>query len=159
MLNPATGEPLGTVAHAGIGDLDRAAEAAAEAERLAPSPSGHVYRRQAEIEGRRNNPAGALQILEQAVRVAPDDPWSWFAMASHRSALNDLDGAEAAAAHADAGLTGAGRAHVLRLRAQLARKRKISCALFVTTHSCLRLWQRWLLDLLSWLRHLSLLEP
>jgi tetratricopeptide (TPR) repeat protein len=106
-----------------IGDLDQAAVAAAAAERLAPAPSADVYRRQAEIEGRRNNHAGAVKILEQAIAAAPDDPWSWLGIAQHRSVLNDLKGAEEAARLADAKLTDAGRAHALRLRAQIARQR------------------------------------
>ena len=106
-----------------IGDLDGAAEAAKQAELSAPSPFSPIFRRLAEIEGRRNNPAAALQHLERGLAADPRDAEIWLAIANHRAALNDLDGADAAAATAQSLLTGAALAPALRTRSQFAARR------------------------------------
>ena len=87
-----------------IGDFDGAAEAAAEATRLARSPSPVFYRRQASIEAHRGNPAAALAFLDQALAAAPNEPTIWLDISAHRLALNDLDGADEAAVLAGAAL-------------------------------------------------------
>jgi predicted Zn-dependent protease len=107
-----------------IGDLDRAAEATAEALRVAPTPSPILYRRLGEIEGRRGNRAGALAFLDQALALAPNEPWTWLEVAAQRTALGDLAGADQAAATAAANLQPPHKAHALRVRAQIAFKQK-----------------------------------
>jgi tetratricopeptide (TPR) repeat protein len=111
-----------------IGDLDGAAEAAAEATRLARSPSPVFYRRQANIEAHRGDPAAALAFLDQALAAAPNEPAIWLDISAHRLALNDPDGADEAAVLAGAALPQSERAPVLRRRAQIASRRNDAAA-------------------------------
>jgi tetratricopeptide (TPR) repeat protein len=120
------------------GDLDGAAAAAVEAERLAVRPNSQVSRRLAEIEARRGNSAEALQHLESALAADPGDPWSWLAIAGHRLTANDLDAADTAAARAAGLLDGSARAHALRIRAQVATRRKNRAAAVVWLDEAMR---------------------
>jgi tetratricopeptide (TPR) repeat protein len=107
-----------------IGDLDRAAAAAAEALRLAPAPSAPFLRRQADIEGVRGDPKKALELLERALALAPNDPYTLVSVSTQHLALNDLAEADDAAQRAEAKLTNAERSTILRRRAQIAQKRE-----------------------------------
>jgi tetratricopeptide (TPR) repeat protein len=113
---------LGGVLQA-MGDLDQAAEAAAEAVRFARTSSPSYYRRQAEIEARRGNPTAALAILDQALAATPNDPLIWLDVSTYRMALNDLAAADEAAATAGAALPASDKVQVLRRRALIASKR------------------------------------
>ena len=107
-----------------IGDLNGAAEAAAEAARVARTPSPHFFRLQAIVEGRRGDREKALVLLEQALMLAPEEPWTWREIALQRLARLDLTAAEAATDRAAASMPVSGQVHVLRLRAEIANKRK-----------------------------------
>ena len=74
VLNPATGEPLGRLAHAGIADLDRALEAARagfEAWRqVSPNERSKVLRRAAGLLRERTDAIARLMTMEQGKPLA-----------------------------------------------------------------------------------------
>ena len=74
VLNPATGEPLGRLAHAGIADLDRALEAARKGfevwRRVSPNERSKVLRRAAGLLRERTESIARLMTMEQGKPLA-----------------------------------------------------------------------------------------
>ncbi len=97
MLNPATGEPIGTVAHAGRADLDRALAAAAKGfegwRKTSVVERSKVMRRAADIIRERIDAIATLMVMEQGkpfieakgeMSIAPENI-EWMAEEGRRS--------------------------------------------------------------------------
>ncbi|WP_431284640.1 tetratricopeptide repeat protein [Humitalea sp. 24SJ18S-53] len=105
------------------GQPDAALEQAEAALARATGRTTRFLQRLAWIESRRHNMARAVQLLEQAIRDAPDDAGAHLQLAQMRLAHGDLDGADAAAGTAHA-LTPNASVNILRLRSVIATRRK-----------------------------------
>jgi succinate-semialdehyde dehydrogenase/glutarate-semialdehyde dehydrogenase len=96
-MNPATGEALGTLAHAGIADLDRALEAAEKGfhvwRRISAYERSKIMRKAAGLMRERANETARLMTLEQGKPLAEAkgevmvaaDVMEWFAEESRRA--------------------------------------------------------------------------
>ncbi len=77
-----------------MGNLDEADEAATTAGTLLPgAEKARALSQRAQIAFRRNNTDGANKFLEEAIRIAPNDPRSRVEAANQRLAAHDAEGA------------------------------------------------------------------
>ncbi|WP_111398470.1 tetratricopeptide repeat protein [Humitalea rosea] len=105
------------------GALAEAGEAAEAAIARNTSTFPHFHIQLSTIEARRNNPGRAVEMAEQAIAFAPEDPGPHLHLAGLRMAQGDL-GAAAEAARIGHSLTTVAPGGVLRRRAHIETRRK-----------------------------------